>query len=166
VPIGGKKLVLKAKPADAAKKTLALVARDPAITLGGGSGSGDDPTRGGARLRLVSTGADAFDATFPLPANGWSLVGKPGSSKGYRYKDETLAAGPVKAAVLKGGKLLKIAGKGPALPHTLAADPDPVDVVFTMGGVQLCLRFGGTTKLTAGKSFKASNAPPPGACPP
>jgi hypothetical protein len=163
-PITGKKLLLKAKPGDATKKNLVVIAHDPGIALGSGNGSDDDPTRVGASVRLLSA-ADPFDATYPLPAGGWSLIGKPGQGKGYRYKDKT-QAGPVKVAVVKGGKLLSIVGKGPALPHTLTVDPNPVDVVFSMGSVRLCLRFGGTTKLTAGKSFKAMNASSPGACPP
>ncbi len=159
-PVAGKKLVLKdsAKPT---KRALTMVGKDASIDLGGGNGGTDDPTLAGGSVRVVST-AGGFDSVHTLPASGWKRVG---SGKGYNYKDKTLAAGPIKVALVRGGKLVKVVAKGSALGHTLATNPNPVSVVLSIGGKGYCLTFGGSTKFAAGKRYSATSAPA-GTCPP
>ena len=161
--ISGKTLSLKLNPNDATKKTATVTGQDPAITLGNGNGSSDDPVVGGGSLRIVS---GTFDSTYSMPAGSWAYVGKPGAQKGYKYKDSTLTNGPIKTAMVKPGKLVKASGKGGALGHTLGTDPDPVSIVLTTGNQKYCMSFGGTTKFKQDRSFTAKNAPAPGACPP
>ena len=108
----------------------------------------------------------SFDDTYPLPAANWQVIGVPADHKGFKYSDKTLAAGPINRAQIKIGKLVKAAGKGPGLGHTLATDPSPVTVVLTTGAQRYCATFGGTVKFTVGKSFSAKLAPAPAACPP
>jgi hypothetical protein len=161
----GTKLVLKDDPGNPAARRLLVLSRDLALTLGGGSGSGDDPTIAGGSLRIVST-ASGFDATYPLPAAGWKTIGTPQSVKGYRYLDRGRENGPVVVAFVKAGKLAKAVGKGEGLAHTLAANPAPVDVVLALGAQRYCFRFGGVQKLDLGRQFKAVFAAPPAACAP
>ena len=46
-----------------------------------------------------------------------SYIGVAGAQLGYRYKDQLLALGPVKAGMIKPGKLAKLAAKGAGLAH-------------------------------------------------
>lgn len=157
----GKVLHLTVKPGKDAKKKLSMLSTDPTITVGANNGD-DDPVVHGATLRVVSdSAAGAFDTTYPLPAGaGWGYIGKVGKNKGYKWTSKT---GPITAVVLK-TKLLKIAGKGAGLGDDLNDDPNPVDVVLTIGG-RTCLSFGGTPKFKADKSYVATKAPAPAACP-
>ena len=98
-----------------------------------------------------------------MPAAGWSYIGDPSVPKGYRFKSTT---GPITKALLKGGRRLKVSGKGSGLLFSLATNPEPVDVVLTTGGKPYCMTFGGTVKFTAGRTYSAKNASAPGACPP
>jgi len=157
----GKQLLLKGKPGKPAKTSLAMSSNDAALGLGSGNGSQHDPTLHDGSLRLVSSASGAFDQTYML-AGSWKYVGKAGQNKGYKWKSK---AGPITSVVLKKGKVLQIAGHGAGLGITLASDPKPVDVVLSLGTMRICFEFGGTTKFVAGKSFKATAAPAPAACP-
>ena len=94
------------------------------------------------------------------------VIGKPGDNRGYRYKDRLLAAGPVKVGQVRAAKISATA-KGAGLLHELAANPNPVDVVLTLGGATYCMTFGGTTQtFEAGQRFRARDALVAGICPP
>jgi hypothetical protein len=164
--LDGAKLTLKDDLLDAAKKKVVLTSKDPDVTLGDGNGTLDDPRVSGATVRIVSAAGDTFDDTYTLPASGWRIIGTEGADIGYRYKDKLLVHGPVKSATLKSAKQLKLAAKGSALGHTLVTDPNPVDVVVTVGSVQYCQRYGGAVTFKTPKSFVATLAPAPTACPP
>jgi len=165
--LAGKALTLKDNASKPARKSLAASSKDPAIDLGGGASSGDDPTVNGGSLRIVSA-AGGFDDTYPMPKSGWTYIGKPTDGKGYRYKDAKLVNGPVKTATLKKGAL-QVSGKGAGLGHALGSNPDPVSVVLQTGAKRYCTTFGtttgATTKFTAGKQFTAKRAAAPAACP-
>jgi glucose/arabinose dehydrogenase len=158
--IGGKKLVLRDNVTKPTRKRLTLKSIDSAISLGGPA---DDPTVAGGSLRVVGVG---FDNTYPLPAAGWLPIGHPADHKGFKYKDAQLLNGPIKTAQVKPVKLVKATGKGTGLGHTLGSDPDPVDVVLTLGTRSYCMHFGGVEVFKPGKLFTAKDAPTSPGCPP
>ena len=164
IPIDGAKLVLEDDPSVPHKKRATIVAKDADIALGGGNGSADDPRIAGATLRIVSAAGDVFDDTYVLPAAGWKIIGREGENRGYKYKDAPLANGPVKNAVVKPGKQWKVSAKGAGLGHSLAGNPDPVDVVVTVGGLTYCQHYGGSTTFKPPRLF-AAKAAPSGSCP-
>ena len=153
-PVAGTKLLLKASSTKPAKKAIGLIAKDAAIAAG-------DPTQLGGTLRVSTAAGDAFDDSYSLAPSGWKPIGRPGAVKGYRFTDP---AGPITSVIVKRGKVAKAMGKGARLGHTLAADPDPVTVVLTVGAQRDCMSFGGG-KFIAGKKYLATHDPPPAACP-
>ena len=56
---------------------LSLISQDPAIGLGGGENSADDPVLNGGTLRVLSIEGDVFDTTYALPAAGWRRARAP-----------------------------------------------------------------------------------------
>jgi glucose/arabinose dehydrogenase len=162
--VAGLALALRTNPKNPAGKSIGVVGVDPAITLGGGNGSLDDPMVGGGSLRVMS--AAGFDDTYPLPASGWTPIGAPGAGRGYRYKDRYLANGPIIAVTVSNGRFLSASGRGIGLGHVLATDPNPVSVVLTTGTKRYCMSFDGTTRFAVGRQYSAKLSAAPGACPP
>jgi hypothetical protein len=142
-----------------------LLSKDPGTGLGGGPGSADDPTVGGATIRIFSTVADAngdaFDETYDLGKGAWRYLKAKKPEKGYLLKK----VDPFKKILVKPGKVLKIVAKGAALPHSLQGDPGDVSVVVTLGALTHCLEFGGQRTFKFGKKFIAKDAAAPGTCP-
>ena len=161
--IAGKTLVLKDN-SNPLNHRLSVQSVDPAISLGAGNGSADDPvvaTAGSTlRVRTASGCNGPCDTTYPL-AGEWSYIAQSGDNKGYRYKDRS---GPITSVMIKPGRILSVKGKG-ALGHSLSVDPKPVDVVLRIGEKRFCMRFGGVAVFTLGRSFKAAGAVAPSACP-
>ncbi len=160
--LDGRRLVLKVRPGNPGKRSLALLAKDADIVLGAGNGSADDPRTAGGSVRVRSE-SGGFDVTYPLAASGWRLIGPDGGNKGYRYADRALRDGPVASVRLKPGSL-KVAARGAGLAHDLAVDPSPVDLVLTIGSQRYCLRFDAGT-FRASRSFASQAAPAPSTCP-
>jgi hypothetical protein len=158
VPVAGKLLVLK-DSANTQKRRLVLVSKDPIVTIGQGQGSADDPTQSGGSLRVRSLSA-GFDTTYDLEPIGWRLLKKRDPTKGWKYNK----GNAIKLAVLKNGKVLRIVGRGTALQHALATNPNPVDLVFSLGARRYCMEFGGQSKFTAGKTYTARDAGAPVKC--
>jgi hypothetical protein len=159
-PIGvtGNRLVLKEHAGDPSRKVMIVRSSDPSLALGGGDGSGDDPTLSGGSLRVRSAG---FDTTYTLPPPGWHYAGPPGTNGGYVYRDRFLNNGPIQAVTVKGGRLVKIVGRGAQLGHDLGANPYPVVVTLQTGakGRRDCMTFGGTAVFKPGALFRAGQAP-------
>ena len=158
-PLTGKGLTLRT----AAQNSVTAKSKDSSMDLGGGVGSADDPTVSGGSLRVRSV-VGGFDDTYPMPPGSWSVIGDASDAKGYRYKDPDQVNGPIKVAILRSGKLIKAVGKGAGLNHTLAANPDPVDVVLQTGTKRYCMTFAGTVRFTANLLFNAKDAGT-GTCP-
>jgi hypothetical protein len=161
----GKRMFLKDYIPNPIRKRAVILCRDPSITIGGGPGSADDPTLSGATVRIVSP-SGGFDNTYVLPADHWRFFGDLSEGKGYLYRDLRHEAGPIAYGGLKTAKLLKILGSGAGMMHALPTDPNPVSVVLTVGTLQYCMTFGGTTQFIANKRFAAKDAPVAAACPP
>lgn len=151
-PIAGRKLVLKAG-------LLKAIGKDPAVRLGAGNGSVDDPVAHGGSLRVTSSAGGAFDATYDLPSGGWRYIKKAGKNKGYKFNGGDV----VKVVVVKPGKLVKVVAKGMVGPG-VETDPSPVGVVVGFGTQTFCMSFGGMPKFKPGKKLVAKNAAP-GDCP-
>ncbi|HJQ85753.1 MAG TPA: hypothetical protein VKA21_16820 [Candidatus Binatia bacterium] len=158
--LGGTTLALKDVAGKPTKRKLLIVASDPSLSIGA-PGSAEDPTVTGGTLRVRTTAGDRFDTTYVLEPSGWRPYRRRDPSKGWKY-----SKGPaIRFVLVKAGSALRILGKGPGLGHRLAADPNPVDVVLTLGARRYCLRFGGETDFTPGKRFIARGATAPADCP-
>jgi hypothetical protein len=151
--------------ANPSRKALSVVSTD-SFTLGAANFSADDPTLAGGSLRVMTADGcgGPCDNTYNLPAGQWKYTKGTAPGRGYQF---TSQGGPIRKVTVRPGAQtpLKITGKGAALGHELAADPGPVDVVLTIGGLSYCMQFGGTTTFVANKSFVATGAPEPGGCP-
>ena len=161
------KLLLLTDNLDTSMRKVKAMSKDVEIDLGAGNLTADDPvTTAGSTLRVVSAAGDTFDATYPLPKPQWAYIGAAGANLGYRYVDPLRVNGPVTAVLVKRGVLVKVAGKGTGLGHSLGGNPDPVAVVLQIGSRRYCTRFGGTVIFDTGKKYLAKDAPAPGLCPP
>ena len=160
VPVSGRRLVLKSSLTNTSRKSMTIVSRDAAITLGGGNGSNDDPTIYGGGVMLLSP---TLIINYNLAAERWSTIGAPGENRGYKYRDVDTSR-PIRTATFKNGTI-KVKTHSGLLEHVLGTDPSPVDVLFALGFQENCMRFGGTVAFKAGISYVASNAPPLAACP-
>lgn len=162
-PVAGARLQVRDDPLNPAKKRISLVAKDPGITLGG-PGSADDPRSGGAILRLLNP-ASGETNTFELPASRWRAVGA--TVRAYRYSDPKLAEGPVSAALVRNGGVVKATVKGAGIGYTL---DEPTQgalgvVVRTGDARRYCALFGGTLRYDEPGRFLAVGAAPPLSCP-
>jgi hypothetical protein len=160
----GKRLSMTDKEGNPARRRLVLVSTDSSITAAS-PGSGGDPTSGGGVLEVLNPTTGETD-TFALPATSWKGLGTPSGSKGYRYTDRALAAGPCKTAKIKDGKL-DARCQGAQISFSLGEPAQgSLGVRLTLGnGNRYCLSFGGTVVKDEPGAFRAKDAPAPSACP-
>jgi len=159
-PLTGHRLRLESGD-DPERRRLFVVSVDPAIDLGDGPESADDPRVGGATLRVRSDAGAPFDATHVLPAFGWTALRSDGEIVGWRYRADT---GAVRRVIVQQGRRLRIVGRGADLEHALSSSPDPVRVALSLGAHVVCMAFGGEVQLHAGRSYRARLAPAPSSC--
>jgi cysteine-rich repeat protein len=154
------KTLLVKNPPSGARKVLWKVKETAAIIAG-------DPTANGATLHIQLT--PGGDQCVAMPASGWAPIG----TIGFKYKDATLASGPVKVAQIKktpsGTFLIKVLLKngGPASIGVAPGNPTASYATnFTLGtGDEYC---GGTAEATPNpndeNTFKVSGDAAPSGC--
>jgi hypothetical protein len=173
-PIPGKKLLVRDKAADSAKRRIVALSQDPFISTPAPGGP-HDPRMNGAKLRLVGM---FDDVSFTLPAGPlWRGLGNPSGSQGYRYVDRTGSNGPCTLLLAKPGTRLKAVCNGRLGPIPFTLD-EPTQSTLTLSvrfgtAEPQCIAFGGSILRNAGVTnpgpvglFKAIDSPPPAqSCP-
>jgi cysteine-rich repeat protein len=168
--ISGKKLIVKDKDGDATKRAIIVQSRDSSIAAPLPDGVGD-PTVIGAELCVMNT-ATPEEAIIALPAEGWTGLGNPAGSKGYKFSGRAVPGSPCKSVLVRAGKL-KAVCKGNQIGFTLdEASQAPLAVTLRTGaGSFYCMEFGGAIRkdkpAAHGKTgmFMAKDAPAPLVCP-
>jgi hypothetical protein len=127
-----------------------------------------DPSAVGADISFFDTslgGGGSF--THPLPPLGWSALGNPAGSKGFKYKgkavgDTTCSIVLIKPTVIKG------VCKGTAVTLTTPFTGDDGIIIGIPAGsaqARYCAELGGTLKKNTATGLKRSDASAPGSCP-
>ena len=159
--IPGKVVVIKSG------KLAKFVAKPPTGMTFNLPGMNNFPSAEGATLRIFDTlPGGAGDVTFNLDDSGWTALGNPPGSKGFKYKGSK--ASPVdlvcKVVLIK-PTVIKGVCKG-ALAFTTPFSGN-VGVILTAGtdSKRYCAEYGGENKKNDAKLTKRKNAPPPPGCP-
>jgi len=152
----GRKLLVRRTPSG--KESIALISNsNPDVTAP--TSGGDNPEAVGATLDVLSDTEGL--ASFPLVAAYWHR--KP--SGVYVFKHPQPSIGPVKKAILKPGKILKVKTTSVGgLP--LAGTHGGMSMQLRMGSLRHCFRFGGVVKKDEPGRFLATGAPAPVECDP
>jgi hypothetical protein len=161
--VPAKILLVKDKAGDPTKRKIAFKVKQnaSAATVVG------DPTVSGATLRVALT--PGGDQCFSLPASGWTPI----STIGFKYKDPTLANGPVKVGSIKktpaGVFLIKAILKGSGATSIDVLPGNPTTSYATNlalgGGDSYCAGTGtATPNPNDEKTFKVVNDTAPASC--
>lgn len=138
-------------------------------------GGGSDPTQTGGTLRFCKLAEPEAECTpIDLPAAGWTGLGNPAGSKGYKYKGAGSLADPCKIVLIK-PKVIRAVCKGPGAvdapdPFALPVGPDGVGFELVVGADRYCaessLATGAIVKTddAAKGVWKAIKAGAPAAC--
>ena len=126
-----------------------------------------DPAVEGSKLLIRWTGADAGRTELmELDPTKWKGLGKPAGSRGYKYSDKNQSNG-VKLVLWKPGArggTLKVLGGGENFDYEIPANPDTVEVYFSVEDEWYCAAFGGDIKKADEGFFLGRNAAAPSAC--
>lgn len=164
VPIPAK--VVLVKPAKLAK----FVAKSDSGFALPAPMSGEDPTTAGAELSFFDTDSPgAGSATFTLGAAGWTGLGTPAGSKGYKYKGKHDSPGAACSTALLKDSVIKAVCKGSAVTLTTPFAATAGIVLAIPAGTTAARRYcaealGVETKNDA-TGMKRSDAPAPATCP-
>ena len=173
--VAGKKLLIKDKDGDPSARKLVFLAKDANVVVPSAGGDGD-PSRAGAQLRVLNP-ISHTSATIDLPADHWTPLGKPPGSKGYKYKDPLLSAGPCKKVLVKPHKMVKATCSGAQIGFALNDSPQGhLAIRLTVGPAvaapSFCADFPPAsvlkdTQATSGKTgvFQAKNSAAVSVCP-
>ena len=189
-PVAGKKLKLRIPPTNQAANGIRFLATGGVLNSDNlpDSLSTDNPYNTGGSLRVFTTmpPGGGFDHTYALPPSSMDSQGRidrhwdyypsnrPADHRGYQYKDAFNEASPIGVIVITAGKTVKLKGKD-NMPFTLDGDPDPVQVVLTLGRYRYCWSMGldrvepidpaNAALFKLGQIYWAKNSPAPDACP-
>ncbi len=161
VPVEGRRLTLRAKVANPAKRRLQLELRDAAIAA-----PLPDPRTAGATL-LLHGGAVAGQcaASAALAPSRWEAIGGDGARRGWRYRDRDGTVLGIRRVLVRPG-VIKLSARGAGWPCALdAAQRLPVRAVVRVGDTRWCGAFGGVVRHNEVARFQARDAAPPAACP-
>src|SRR5262249_17283442 len=153
-PISGRKLSISRSSSGREKASFS--SKDPNALFPVPSSS-NDPRFAGGQVDLLS--ANEGIATFPMPAGiEWSL-NRSGTS--YKYSNRQAPGGPspVKIAVLKDGRGVKVSSKDTGL--ALSSSQGQVAIRIRTGLERSCAVFGGTIAKDVVNKFQAKDAPIP-----
>jgi endonuclease/exonuclease/phosphatase family metal-dependent hydrolase len=161
VPVQGKRLVLSVGAHDPGRRMIAFRSLDGAIAA-----PFADPALGASLLVFASNASGHCRAEIELPAMNWHALGGDGAGTGWRYRDNTGAAGGIRKVVVRSGKIL-VKGSGAEFPCGMEAEQQavPVAMVLRLGDVRYCASFGGDVATNKRGRFRATNASAPAACP-
>ena len=132
-------------------------------------GSSADPTLGGARLELLDTASGGAGAlTRRLSASGWTGLGYPAGSRGYRYRgSRAVPADALCSAVVVTRHAIKLVCKGAGV---ILAPPFAGAAALALstgdGADRYCTEFGGGVQRNDASGFRARDAPAPASCAP
>ena len=137
VPTGGTTKIVIKDNATASKRKAVFLTKAINITI-----PSPDPATTGATMQFLNPATAQTSSVWNMPAGGWACT--PG--KVCKYKDKTLANGPVLTAVLKPGDgvkkngLFKAVVKGAGMDYELIGQGSQghVGVVVTMGTGGVC----------------------------
>lgn len=132
-------------------------------------GSSSDPTLVGARLDLFDTRAGGAGAiAVRLGASGWTGLGSPAGSRGYRYRGGRGVPGQPRCqevVVTQREITAACTGTGAAVPLLL---PFTGAAALTLtsgdGHARYCAQFGGQVRRNDIRGFRADGAPAPAQC--
>ena len=119
-----------------------------------------DPTVAGGTLTVVDTGdSNGFSTT--LVAAGWTGLGNPAGSKGYKYKGAGAGSDPCKIVLVKATIIKFVCKDDQALDPPLAATSA---ITLALGTDNYCAEFGGTEVKNVAGLLKRKDAPAPASC--
>jgi hypothetical protein len=123
----------------------------------------DDPTTGGATMRIKDTGGASPTNTYALPAANWKGLGNPAGSKGFKYKGTKTPGDPCLVVMLK-TNLVKAVCKGSDVTTATPAFTGNAAIRIASGPDNVCAEFGGQTVKNSAGNFKRKQAPAPATC--
>lgn len=152
------------KPGKLAK----LVAKSPTGFTLPTAGGAEDPSIGGADLTLFDTDlGGAGTVTVSLGSAGWSGLGNPAGSKGYKYKGKDDPGSPCSVVLVK-EKVIKAICKGAAVALTPPFSGELAANLAIPSGTATALRYcaelGGTDLKNDATQLKRKDAPAPTEC--
>jgi len=174
IPVPAKAQVIKQDKKAGFVAKLGKIVNKPAIKGTTFPMPSADPTAVGATLRFFKHGSTVMSPDVALPAAGWSGLGNPAGSKGWKYKGAGSGADPCKIVLIK-EKVIKAVCKGPGAfdspaPYSLPIGGDSARWELVVGADRYCAASGpgnaDVKKDDAAKGiFKAVKAAEPGGCP-
>jgi hypothetical protein len=139
------------------------------------AGGAQDPTLNGAEINMFDRTLNGGGGNFlhSLPIAGWTGLGNPAGSKGWKYSGPDAGDTLCKKVLIK-SKVIKAICKATGFPLTspFAGGQNAeegiilgVPATTASAAIRYCLDFGGTFKKNDSNAFKRKDAPPPGSCP-
>jgi hypothetical protein len=122
----------------------------------------NSPVAGGASLLFFDT-AGADTDVYALPAGGWTGLGVPAGSRGWKYRGSGAVGDPCRVVLVTPGIVKAVCkGRGVQLTPPFVGS---AGIRLAVGTKNYCASFGGTPIRNDASLFKAKDASAPAACP-